>query len=60
MTDFLVIGVICIILGLAISYMIKCKKKGVVCIGCPDAEVCAGKCAGNCSQCPGCQTNTKA
>lgn len=41
MTDFIIIVVLVIILGAALSYMRKEKKRGVKCIGCPDAESCA-------------------
>lgn len=41
MTDFVIILVLILILGSALLYMKKEKKKGVTCIGCPDADVCA-------------------
>lgn len=41
MTDFIIIAVLVIILGAAFAYMRKEKKRGVTCIGCPDADVCA-------------------
>ena len=43
MTDFVIILVLAVILGTALWYMRKEKKqgKGVTCIGCPDADVCA-------------------
>ncbi|MBQ3030357.1 MAG: FeoB-associated Cys-rich membrane protein [Agathobacter sp.] len=43
MTDFVIILVLVVILGGALWYMKKEKKKGkgVTCIGCPDADVCA-------------------
>lgn len=42
MTDFVIILVLVVILGSALLYMRKEKKKGkgVTCIGCPDADVC--------------------
>ncbi|MBE5845911.1 MAG: FeoB-associated Cys-rich membrane protein [Butyrivibrio sp.] len=40
MTDFIVIVIIVMILGLAIRYIYKEKKKGVHCIGCPSAGAC--------------------
>lgn len=45
--DYLVIGIILLILGLAVFYIIKEKKKGKKCIGCPDG----------CSKCPSCYKN---
>ena len=47
--DFLILAVICAILGCVVLYIRKAKKKGVHCIGCPDS----GKCSGNCSGCSG-------
>ncbi len=41
MTDVIIIIVLILILGGALYYMKKEKTKGVVCIGCPDAETCA-------------------
>lgn len=43
MTDVIIILVLVVILGGALWYMGKEKKKGkgVTCIGCPDADVCA-------------------
>ena len=51
MTNFLVILVVAIIVGLAIAYIVREKKRGVKCIGCPSAATCpnSGKCKGNCS-----------
>lgn len=40
-TDLILIAVLVFILGGAIFYMKKEKQRGVTCIGCPDAEVCA-------------------
>ena len=34
----------------AMAYVIKSKKRGVKCIGCPDGH----KCSGNCGSCGGC------
>lgn len=46
MTDLIIIFVLVIILGASLSYMKKEKKKGVTCIGCPDADVCAKRRSG--------------
>lgn len=47
MENFIVIVVLGLIIGCAIAYVIKARKKGVKCIGCPQG----GKCSGNCSEC---------
>ena len=56
MVDIIVIAVLLIIVGLAISYIRKEKKRGVRCIGCPAAATCPSAHAGKCSG--GCQSNT--
>lgn len=48
MADFMVAGIVLMIIGAAVIYIIKEKKKGVKCIGCPAA--------GKCSKC---HTDTK-
>ena len=45
--DFIIIGIIAVIVGLALAYIIKAKKSGKKCIGCPDS----GSCSGACSSC---------
>lgn len=48
--DFILIGVIVTILGLVIWYIVRAKKRGTKCIGCPDGPKCSGNCgcSGNC------------
>lgn len=56
MVDFIVIAVLGVIVGAAVLYIRKEKKKGVTCIGCPNAATCA-KCGGcTCSTEPGQET----
>lgn len=43
MTNLIVAVVLLVILGTAITYIIKEKKKGTVCIGCPNAGNCRSK-----------------
>ena len=43
MTNFLVIGSILFIVGIAVAYIVKAKKSGVKCIGCPSAGQCSEK-----------------
>lgn len=40
MADLIVIGIVLLIVGAAVTYIIKEKKKGVKCIGCPAAGTC--------------------
>lgn len=50
MADFVVLLMIALIVGAAIFYIVKEKKKGSHCIGCPDATTCPhahdGQCGG--------------
>lgn len=41
--------VVIAILGAAIGYIVRSKKRGVKCIGCPSGATCSGKCGGNCN-----------
>ena len=43
MTDYIVIAVVAVVVGAAIRYIIKAKKKGKKCIGCPEGCSCSGK-----------------
>ena len=43
MSDFIVAGIIVLIVAAALLYIYKEKKKGVKCVGCPFAETCASK-----------------
>lgn len=49
MTDFLVALVVLLIICLAVVYIVKEKKKGAKCIGCPAAGTCGknAKCSCN-------------
>ena len=49
MENFIVIAVVLLIVGGAVTYIIKEKKKGVVCIGCPHAGECKKMHQGGCS-----------
>lgn len=41
MVDVIVVAVIAVIIGAAVVYIRKEKKKGVKCIGCPAAGTCS-------------------
>ena len=53
MQNLIVIAIVALIFGGAVSYIRKQKKKGVKCIGCPDAATCSGNCAGCSGNCSG-------
>lgn len=40
MGDFIVGGILLVLLGTALTYIFRAKKKGVKCIGCPAAGKC--------------------
>ena len=42
--DIIIISAIVLIIGGAIAYIIKAKKSGRHCIGCPDSKTCSGNC----------------
>ncbi|MBR2376559.1 MAG: FeoB-associated Cys-rich membrane protein [Clostridia bacterium] len=52
--EYIAIALIVLIIGGAVFYIIKAKKSGKKCIGCPDACNCKNKgkkdCNGNCHQ----------
>lgn len=47
MENFIVIGILLILVGAAVLYIRKEKKKGKSCIGCPSAGCCSKKGCGN-------------
>lgn len=53
MENIILILTVLVIVGLAAWYIIKEKKRGARCIGCPSAGKCSkgscGGCGGNCS-----------
>lgn len=52
MANVIVGGIILLAVGAAVAYIIKAKKNGTKCIGCPSG--------GNCSHCScGCGSETK-
>ncbi|MBQ9123739.1 MAG: FeoB-associated Cys-rich membrane protein [Lachnospiraceae bacterium] len=57
MVDFVIAGIVILILLLAVVYIRKEKRKGIQCIGCPDAPRCAST-GENCAGCSGnCQSS---
>lgn len=44
MVDFIIVGILFLVLGAAAFYLIRAKKRGVRCVGCPYAKSCGGKC----------------
>ena len=46
MVNFVLVFVIATVVGFAAGYVRKSRKRGVKCIGCPDAGNCSGSCGG--------------
>ena len=46
MKDLIIVLIIAAILGFAIFYIVRSKKRGGKCIGCPDSSSCTGNCPG--------------
>lgn len=58
MADFIVVIILLLIIGAAVFYIVKAKKNGTKCIGCPVAGNCPNKNSGK-SECScGSQTDT--
>ncbi len=59
MADFIVVGILVIIVGAAIIYIRKAKKSGAKCIGCPSGCSCSVKKAEGTKCNCGCHSETK-
>ena len=42
--DYIAIALTVLIVGAAVFYIVRAKKNGQKCIGCPSSKQCAGKC----------------
>lgn len=49
MENFIIIAIVVLMIGTAVSHIIKEKKKGVRCVGCPDGGCCTKEIAGGCN-----------
>ena len=45
--DYIALAVIVLAVGAAIFYMIRAKRHGAKCVGCPYAKQCGKNCGGN-------------
>lgn len=45
MENIIIIAIIAAILGGVIGYLVRAKKRGQTCVGCPHAKQCGGKCS---------------
>ena len=46
MADIIIVAILLVVVGAAIAYIVKEKKRGVKCIGCPSAGTCHKKSCG--------------
>ena len=52
--DYILMAGIALVLGAIVFFVIRSKKKGKKCIGCPDSAVCGKEpCPGGCAGCAG-------
>ena len=51
MKNILLVLVLVAIIGGAVFYIVRAKRKGVKCIGCPSGKTCGGGCKGGCNGC---------
>ncbi len=54
--DYLILAIIVVIVGGAVAYIVKAKKSGQKCIGCPDSKSCSGRCEGCSCRCSGAES----
>lgn len=59
MADWIVVGILIVTIGAAIAYIVKAKKNGAKCIGCPAAGNCSGKSNGQSGCGCGCHSDIK-
>ena len=48
--DYIAIAAIVLIVGAAVLYIVRAKKRGEKCVGCPYAKQCGGHCGGGCDR----------
>ncbi len=44
MINFVIGAIVGLIIGAIIFYLVRAKRRGEKCIGCPYAKMCSGKC----------------
>ena len=57
--DVVVILILIAIVAGIVFYLVRAKKRGQTCIGCPYAKQCGGKCGGSCGHQDADNGNTK-
>ncbi|MBE6592274.1 MAG: FeoB-associated Cys-rich membrane protein [Ruminococcaceae bacterium] len=49
MENVIIVIILLVIAISVISYLVRAKKRGEKCIGCPSSKQCSGKCGKDCS-----------
>ena len=49
MENYIIIAIVACIVGAIVFYLVRARKRGQTCIGCPYAKECGGKCSGGCN-----------
>lgn len=49
MDNFVIIAILILVLGAGLFYIVKEKKSGAKCVGCPYAKQCGSRCNGSCN-----------
>ena len=57
--DYIAIAVVVLTLSAAVFYIVRAKKRGEKCVGCPYARECGGKCGGACGHAKAEKDNNK-
>ena len=57
--DYIAIAVVALALSAAVFYIVRAKKRGEKCVGCPYAKQCGGKCDGSCGHAKADESNNK-
>jgi hypothetical protein len=47
--DYIALAAIVLIVGAAVFYIVRAKRRGEKCVGCPYAKQCGGTCSGGCA-----------
>ena len=59
MKNIVIVAVLILVLAMSISYIIKAKKSGVKCIGCPSSKEFGGNCSTSSCSCGCSECNTE-
>lgn len=44
MENIIICAILALIVGAIVVYLVRAKKRGQTCVGCPHAKQCGGKC----------------